>query len=186
MTDSKKDKRKLYFIAIIPPAPFFDTALALKHYFRDRYGSKASLNSPPHITLHMPFQWNEDKEPKLLERLSLFSEGNMSLHLEFNNFGCFPPRVIFIDLKKSQDLENYQQQLHRFCKTELNLFNANYKAKPFHPHLTLAFRDLKKAAFYEAWLEFKEKDFEGEFSSKGFTLLKHNGKQWNVLKEFTS
>jgi 2'-5' RNA ligase len=29
----------------------------------------------------------------------------------------------------------------------------------FHPHITIAFRDLKKAVFYKAWEEYKSKLF---------------------------
>jgi 2'-5' RNA ligase len=69
-------------------------------------------------------------------------------------------------------------------KVYLNLFNAQYKDQPFHPHLTLAFRDLKKPAFYKAWQEFKEKKCEATFSVTEIVLLKHNGKIWNVYNNF--
>ena len=47
---------KLYFIAIVPPSPIYEEAFEQKVYFKTKYNSKASLNSPPHITLHMPFK----------------------------------------------------------------------------------------------------------------------------------
>ena len=59
---SQKAKQKLYFIAIVPPSPIYDEALEQKEYFKAKYNSKASLNSPPHITLHMPFRWSEKEE----------------------------------------------------------------------------------------------------------------------------
>ncbi|MBK5277935.1 MAG: 2'-5' RNA ligase family protein, partial [Bacteroidia bacterium] len=66
----------------------------------------------------------------------------------------------------------------------LNIFNAQYKDMPFHPHLTLAFRDLKKPMFEKAWEEFKSKEYSESFAAKHFTLLKHNGKVWESLKDF--
>ena len=59
-------KEALYFLAIIPPSPLYEEALELKNYFKENYQSKASLNSPPHITLHMPFQWKQEKEEDLV------------------------------------------------------------------------------------------------------------------------
>ncbi|MCI0750814.1 MAG: 2'-5' RNA ligase family protein [Flammeovirgaceae bacterium] len=174
----------LYFIALIPPEPLFTEAMNLKVYFRDHFESKASLNSPPHITLHMPFQWRAEKEGMLSEQLSLFSAQQEPFEVEFNNFSSFAPRVVFIDVKKSDKLHDLQKSLLRFCKQELNLFNANYKDLPFHPHLTLAFRDLKKLAYSKAWEEFADKKFEGKFTVDKMSLLKHNGKVWKVLKEF--
>lgn len=175
---------QLYFIAIIPPSPFFEEAQSLKEYFRDEYHSKASLNSPPHITLHMPFEWKEKKEDKLIAGLRDFSLGKNRFTISFNNFFCFAPKVIYIDIAPCQSLTFLQQELFRFCKINLNLFNAQYRDLPFHPHLTLAFRDLKKDLFTKAWQEFKEKKFSGEFQVNRIFLLKHNGTHWQLFHDF--
>jgi 2'-5' RNA ligase len=173
-----------YFIAIIPPPPVSDDALRLKHYFRDQYNSKASLNSPPHITLHMPFKWKEEKEGDLLEALAQFATGREAFKVELINFKAFPPRVIFIDVEANPLLNALNKDLHRFCKRSLNLFNADYKDLPFHPHLTLAFRDLKKPMFAKAWEEFQQRTFSARFNVGSFVLLKHSGKIWEPFREF--
>ncbi len=46
MSSSAADLYRLYFLAIVPPSPLYEEALALKHHFKDHYNSKASLNSP--------------------------------------------------------------------------------------------------------------------------------------------
>ena len=181
----KVEKRKLYFIAIIPTSPVYEEALELRKYFKTQYGSKAALNSPPHITLHMPFLWNEEKEKKLIEKLLIFSKECDPLKVCMDNFSGFPPRVIFINVTESDALIALQKNLDRFFKTELDVFNANYKKQPFHPHLTLAFRDLKKAQYHKAWEEFAKKEFKAEFMADKIALLKHNSKSWNILKEFS-
>jgi 2'-5' RNA ligase len=174
----------LYFIAVIPPEPVYNDALKLKHYFKEKYHSKASLNSPPHITLHMPFQWKEDKEAELVKTFQQFLPGIEPFLLHLSGFGAFPPRVLFIDVAKNEILETLHQELHRYCKKKLNVFNASYKDKGFHPHVTLAFRDLKKPMFVKAWEEFEHKDYSGEFKVDRFALLKHNGKIWEIFQEF--
>jgi 2'-5' RNA ligase len=184
MAVKKAEKLIQYFIAVVPPSPIYDQALAFKHHFKDQFNSKASLNSPPHITLHMPFKWKEEKEDELLSRFKNFSTSVKPFALQLLNFNAFPPRVIFIDVAESEQLISLQKDVQRFCKKELNLFNADYKDQPFHPHITLAFRDLKKNVFAEAWLEFKNKKFEAEFIVDRFVLLKHNGRIWEVFKEF--
>ncbi len=180
-----KEGTALYFIAIVPPSPIFEQATLLKNHFKEHYQSKASLNSPPHITVHMPFEWKEKREAELVSKLALFSKGKQRIDLQFQNFGCFSPRVIFVNVLESEVLRNFQYELHRFCKAELNIFNAHYKDLPFHPHMTLAFRDLKKLMFERAWDEFKDKEFSGSFSADHFTLLKHTGKVWELFKEFS-
>jgi 2'-5' RNA ligase len=180
------DVKKLsqYFIAIVPPSPVYDDALEQKQYFKDHYQSKASLNSPPHITLHMPFRWREEKETELVQRLNQFTSNIQPFTITLDNFSSFPPRVIFINVMKSADLEQLYLDLKRFCKRELNLFNADYKEQPFHPHLTLAFRDLKKPNYQRAWHEFEQKKYRAEFPVKSIALLKHDGKTWQVFHDF--
>jgi 2'-5' RNA ligase len=182
---TKPENDNRYFVAIIPPAPVHEEALAIQKSLKDLYNSKAALNSPPHITLHMPFLWKAPKEKQLIEKLGDFASRYDPIKLCLDNFSSFPPRVIFINVTESDALNRMQKDLHRFFKTELNIFNANYKEQPFHPHLTLAFRDLKKASYQEAWREFAKKQFKAEFMMDKIALLKHNGKTWDVLKEFT-
>ncbi|HEY3402123.1 MAG TPA: 2'-5' RNA ligase family protein [Ohtaekwangia sp.] len=184
MSARSEEKLKQYFIALIPPPPVYDDALRLKNYFRDQYNSKASLNSPPHITMHMPFRWKEAKENDLIESLRGFSLGRSSFKLQLLNFGAFAPRVIFIDVTPHEELARLSKELHRFCKRDLNLFNAAYKDQAFHPHLTLAFRDLKKPMFLKAWEEFQERKFSASFTVDKLVLLKHNGKVWDVFRQF--
>jgi 2'-5' RNA ligase len=177
-------KESKYFIAIIPPSPIYEEALAWKHFFKDNYQSKASLNSPPHITLHMPFLWKEEKEKVLIEKLDAFSNGRSSLTIQLNNFSCFEPRVIFIDVVKTEELAFLQKEMERFCKRTFQLFNADYRDLAFHPHMTLAFRDLKKQVFAQAWGEVKDKPMSGSFIADQFVLLKHNGVSWDVIRAF--
>jgi 2'-5' RNA ligase len=176
---------KLYFIAFVPPEPAFSDAMNLKLYFKEKYKSKAALNSPPHITLHMPFQWSETRETDLVQKLHTFFKAFDPIKLCLDNFGSFAPRVIFLNITASVELINFQKSLQRFSKRELNLFNANYKEEPYNPHLTLAFRDLKKSIYTSAWEEFRSKEYKAEFVADAVTLLKHDSKTWQAYKHFT-
>jgi 2'-5' RNA ligase len=165
-----------YFIAIIPPEPIASEIYGIKEYF-SKYKSTASLNSPTHITLHMPFEWA--KEEKLISTLKKFEVA--PFEIELKDFACFEPRVIFIDIVKNKDLESTQSKLMAFCKKELNLFNGDYQDRAFHPHVTLAFRDLRKPMFFEAWNEFKERKYSATFQCSQISLLKHDGKFWREI-----
>src|SRR5258708_31800892 len=174
------DKNR-YLLAIIPPSPIFDQALDYKHYFKDRYQSKASLNSPPHITLHMPFEWKDSKEVYLVEAFQKISFAFTAVKVRLKNFDCFSPRVIFIRVIPSEELIVLQHNMRQFCKKELGLFNADYKDIPLNPHVTLAFRDLKKSKFALAWEEFKDNKYEREFIVDKISLLKFVETKWNVM-----
>jgi 2'-5' RNA ligase len=181
----KKKEEKLYFVAIVPPSPIYEETLEHKAYFKAKYNSKASLNSPPHITLHMPFRWNEQHEQELASHLKSFADQNPPVTIQLKDFSSFPPRVIFINVVITPELESLQKNLQRYFKRQLNIFNANYKELPFHPHLTLAFRDLKKPNYQKAWDEFVTKNYQATFLANTLALLKHSGSVWEVHKEFT-
>jgi 2'-5' RNA ligase len=173
-----------YFIAVVPPSPVLEQAQQWKEYFKLEFNSKAALHSPPHITLHMPFEWKTAKEHVLLENLATFAQTQKSFNVELNGFGSFAPRVIFIQVVKNQELQTLQSALVRFCKTELNLFNANRLDQPYQPHLTVAFRDLKKADFPKAWAFVRDLDFNARFTCQELVLLKHDGRVWQQAKPF--
>jgi 2'-5' RNA ligase len=62
---------------------------------------------------------------------------------------------------------------------------ATAPARPFVPHMTVAFRDLQPAQFRAAWPQFKARLFQGSFLASALTLLLHDGKRWQVFAEFS-
>lgn len=174
-----------YFLAIIPPSSIGEEVMEIKSYFKEAYGCRAPLRSPAHITLQMPFLWQPEKEEALIESLTHFAQNQNAFPVELNDFDCFEPKVIFIKVVKNDALKALQKALVVHLKTALGIFNANYKDRGFNPHITVAFRDLKKPFFYQAWEEFREKPFQGNFPVQSFWLLRHDGKQWQVLREIS-
>lgn len=174
---------QLYFVAVVPPDPLKTELQKLKEYFRDKYDSAKSLNSPPHITLHMPFKWREGKETKLLHALEECCSSLTPFSVDLTGFAAFPPRVIYVQPAESLELHDLQKTVARAMRLSLNLFNADYQNRGFHPHITLAFRDLKKPRFHEAWGEFENKPFEASFLVESICLLKHNGNSWDILRD---
>lgn len=173
-----------YFIAIVPNEPLLSQIQELKKNIFDVYGTKGALRSPGHITLHMPFSWEEDKEEKLISSLQNFSF-EKEFQITLSGFSCFEPRVIFINVEGNDLLFQMQQQLVRYVKQNLQLFNQSDDMRGFHPHVTIAFRDLKKPVFYKMWEEYKDKKFNASFNCKTICLLKHLDDRWQVYKTFT-
>lgn len=171
-----------YFLAILPNEPLASEIVKVKQYFAEVYGSKGALRSPAHLTLHMPFLWKEKKEPMLINLLAQTTNVN-SFKIELNGFGAFPPKAIFIKNKPCAELGVFQKQLTHFTWREMKLYNPTHN-RGFHPHITVAFRDLKKEYFHKIWPEFEHKSFEGILEVGSFWLLKHDGKQWHPFHEF--
>jgi 2'-5' RNA ligase len=171
-----------YFIAIVIPQPFQTALMEFKDVVKNEFNSKGALRSPAHITLHMPFEWKEEKESILINTLKQF-KFNESFGVELRNFSCFEPRVLFVDVVKNDVLNALQNELVVYVKKNLQLFNQANDMRGFHPHVTIAFRDLKKEKFYQAFEYFKVKTYHASFITKSFCLLKHTGKEWLVAEE---
>ena len=154
--------------------------MQVKMDFGKKYNCKASLNSPPHITLHMPFRYPEKKEKHLIEVLEQFII-HPPVNVELDGYACFPPRVIYINTPLTPELNAVFDQVKKTMRS-LNVFNAGYQDRGFHPHLTIAFRDIKKSVFPTAWEEYQAKSYSKTFVAERVVLLKHNGKHWEEFK----
>lgn len=174
----------LYFIAVVPPDPIATAVKDIKEDIAERFSSKAALRSPAHITLHMPFRWPDRKLEKLRDAVSSLAETTPRFPVSLEGFDAFVPRVIFVKVEENPALEQLQNDLLRIFRQELGIFNGNYKERPFHPHMTIAFRDLKPRNFKLAWDEYKNKPISFHFSCESITLLKHSGKEWQRFKTF--
>lgn len=170
----------LYFIALIPPEPWKEAVTELKKEF-STYKSFHALKSPPHVTLIPPFRMGADSEPKLKRELNEFAASRHQFSLRVVGFGAFKPRVIFLEIELSDDLTALYDGITRdFGYLIEDSFRSN---KRFHPHMTLAFRDLTKSMFHKAWDHYRDKEFSFEFQVESVYLLKHNGKFWDVMLE---
>ncbi|MCU0361520.1 MAG: 2'-5' RNA ligase family protein, partial [Bacteroidia bacterium] len=171
-----------YFIAIVLPEPIQGKIENIKHTLFQKHGLKGALRSPAHITLHRPFEWREEKEKNLIDALKGFNPGG-AFDLRLHNFGFFEPRVIYADVVPNGSLNILYNNLLRFAKRELKLFNEAEDMRGFHPHVTIAFRDLKKPLFYELREQFVKETIDENFQCHTFSLLKLHEK-WEVLHNF--
>jgi len=171
----------LYFIAIVPPVDIQQEITALKHEIAEKYGSTHALNSPPHITLHMPFKWKDKRYDELVEVMKNLNAEMEPFEVRLKGFDFFEPRVVFVNVVENEKLNQLQKKVVEACRKQLKLDNANYKNRPFHPHVTIGFRDLKKAQFYEARKDFEERVASFEFRVEEITLLRHDGKRWSAI-----
>ncbi|MEM9922867.1 MAG: 2'-5' RNA ligase family protein [Cyanobacteria bacterium P01_D01_bin.50] len=174
----------LYFIALLPPQEIQDYANEIKQYFADNYDSKHAQKSPPHITLQPPFEWDSNNLPLLEECLKKFAMGRDAIPITLNGYNAFAPHVIYIDVVQTPDLMNLQADLMFCLETNLGIVDKLGKSRNFTPHMTVAFKDLKRSKFKAAWIEFENRELHFEFNAQKLTLLKHENKRWNIAKEF--
>ena len=173
----------LYFIALLPPADLRADIEALKEEMHRRFGARHALKAPAHLTLQMPFKRSPDQEAALTSGLAEFAANEARFTVELNGFGCFPPRVIFIKVAHHEPVVGLFERLREHLLGPMG-FAAAAVSKRFHPHLTIATRDLARPAFKTAWAEFKSREFQATFEADSLCLLKHNGRAWDIHEAF--
>lgn len=172
-----------YFIAIMPDAALREKVNQLKEAFKSTYGAQHALKTPAHITLQKPFRQAVQQQKKMIDQLAAFASQQKPFSVELKGYGSFPPRVIYIAVKNPDPVLNLHAGLKDTLIKQLN-FEVNEVSQKINPHMTLAHRDLGANMFHKAWNEFKDLTLEATFEAQSLYLLKHNGKNWEVFKEF--
>lgn len=166
-----------YFLAIVPEGAIQDNCTEIKNEIRDQFNVKYALKSPAHVTLKMPFSYNEAKEEKLIQDLRKFLIQFESFPISIGGVDTFGKRVIFLKIKADDRLTKLQAELKVFCKRELTLVDE-LSDRNFHPHMTIAFKDLKEIHFDEILNLVKERSVQEEYFVSNIHLLKRIEGRW--------
>ncbi len=178
-TKKPEPGRRLYFIAWVLPEPLQSEITDFKELADELFYSRHALKSPAHITFIPPFYASEEEVDDLTGSLTELLKRENPIWVEFNGFDKFGRRVIFVNVTENPALVKFQKRLY-------NWFKQNYqgKLKPnrFHPHATVAFRDLQEEFFDDAWSFFSQMDYEDRAVMNEIHILKHENKKWRVIK----
>jgi 2'-5' RNA ligase len=173
----------LYLIAILPPPEIDLKVSTWKGYMLNRYGCRVAMKSPAHITLIPPFHFKDEQAELLKDFLAAFTKNATGFPIELQNFAAFPPRVIFVQVQANEKLAVLKHSLEQEMIS--NGYPVKTENRPFHPHVTIANRDLSKQDFPEAWQYFKNLSYKASFKAEAITLLKHDGQTWNRFADAT-
>lgn len=146
----------------------------------EKYNCKVGLKSPSHITLVPPFWLEDDKEQQLISDIDSLSKHLYTFNISTSNFSAFKPKTIFIAVTSSKQLNEVKKATDEVFKND-SFYNIKIDTRPFHPHITIATRDLFKKHFFEIWPWFAERKFEEEWIAEGISILRHNKKNWDVI-----
>jgi 2'-5' RNA ligase len=167
--------KTLYFIAIVFEPALEQRIRKLKLIARDKFDSARALRSPAHITMVPPFHYPCEQIDELLSIVDSFPM--MKSPLTLSAAGHFGNRVIYIECDQHQALRACKQQLDK----QLAPFGVTKKEGRFHPHITVAFKDLKPERFNAAWHYFKGHCNLGQSRYYRLALLENKRDGWHIL-----
>lgn len=172
----------LFYIALIPPDPLRSEVTAMKEQLKEEYGLKHALRSLPHITLVPPFRMDTETHQELSRLLSRLAQEQDPFPLRLDGFEVFGNRVIYIRIDQDDRLMEAQEVLASACSRLLG--KRPGPDRPYHPHLTLAHRDLTPELFLEIWPLFEEQTFERDFVADTYYLMRHRGTHWEPQENY--
>lgn len=172
----------LYFLAVLAPADVSEELTAFKQYAASNFESSRALHSPPHITLIPPFSWPTQRLSDVIREVERVAGAMPPFWLSLRNFNSFPPRVIFVDVPENEALTALQVTLSQHLHQQLNMGGEDKRG--FHPHMTVAFKDLRRRLFAPAWAYFSKINYERTYEVREIALLRHNNQEWEVIRRF--
>src|SRR5688572_16921578 len=175
-----KPGHDMYYVAIICPPELDDRIHDYKLWMKENFGSKAALRSPAHITIIPPFFLEKEKETLLIKVMDDFISVQDPIQIELAGFDHFGKKVIVVKVQDNPQLQQLKSDAdiyfsHHFKK------EIKKEARSFHPHISIANRDIPQGEFNRAWDHFKEKKLDETFPARSLSLLKLSPGKWNVI-----
>lgn len=179
-------KENLYFIALIPQKEVRNKITIVKEDFAKRFNNRKALKVYPHITLKAPFKYPADLHDDVANWFSDLKITHHTFNIQLKNFGAFHNKhnlMVFVNLIITHELTVIQNKIisgfKSFFPEGIHPIDLKFK-----PHVTIAYRDLLPEQFQKAWLEYKSKSYNATFQVKGFYLLQHDTKKWNLVSTY--
>lgn len=176
-------KASLYFMALVPGEELRERVRLLKEEMKQRYNVKHALKSPAHVTLQMPFKRSEAEEATICRELEDFATQQQPFRVLLTGFDHFSTRVIFLKVEPPEPVADLHGRLASLLEQRLG-FGRQELSQRFHPHMTIATRDLNASKFAQAWPTFTGREFTDSFTADSLCLLKHNGHHWEIYRWF--
>lgn len=180
MYPQRPESHKMYYAAIVCPPETDEKIFQLKEWMRKQFGCVVALKSPGHITLIPPFWMDETREQELLDHLHSFKSDYFPLEIQLNGFSYFDDRVLFVQVNENANMSELRLQTEaHFLQSFSNEIRKD--ERPFHPHVTIANRDVSPSAFIKAWQHFEKEQFETSFTVNTISILKLKESRWGVI-----
>jgi 2'-5' RNA ligase len=122
------------FIALKLPTEIIDDVIYIrKKIFQDEIKRKWEEKDKQHLTLKFLGDVEETKIELIIKKLEGVLKGREKISLEFDKFGFFLPRILWLSLKADKNLNEIVSQI----ENEMQDLGFEKEKRSFKPHITL-------------------------------------------------
>lgn len=178
-------KEHIYMLAIMPPTELAQDIRNIQLEIGRKYDTKEAIKRPVHITLVPPYKATAETEETIINEMTEWAALQIPFPVTLENYGVFRNRspVLYISVARNDLLQLFHKDLDRKVRQVLPGTDIR-KNMPFHPHVTVGFKDLSPEQFVHAEREYNNKEFFSTFVVDHFYFWKHNGSNWEVQADF--
>lgn len=184
MEDKPDLKTELKLVAIVPPEPLFSFIREEQQYIADTWGPRKALRVPPHLTLVPPISVTEAELIVLESILKDAAASHKTFTLRVNGYDAFMPKVIFIKPAYPKELHMLYTNIIDTVIARIPHVMNKYPDDTFHPHFTIAYRDLEPDMFKDIWKYFKNKKAKFSVQIHQISIFDKSDAGWIIGKQF--
>ena len=173
----------IYLLAIIPPHELSLEIHQIRLQCSEKFGVLKALKPPVHISMYRPFRLEEEFEDNFILLIQSAIAEQEVFEQKIENFNAFNTHAIVLRALLNTGILNLYDTISTIMK-EKGIDKHPTDIFPFHPHLTIAYRDIKPDVFPLMWEDYKDKKYNASFRADHLSLLKHDGNQWLVIKNY--
>eukprot|EP00892_Ulva_mutabilis_P009486 jgi/Ulvmu1/690/UM010_0062.1 len=167
-----KTHKDLWFAALMLPNELSVRVGTIIQDVSSKFDTGVST-APPHITLIPPFRMEQANLPALETTLTAFAGGCAPVQIDLRGFGCFEPRVLYIDVVRGEVM-GVKERLDAAVQGQCAF--VPMERRSFTPHVSIASKRVTPESFEEAWAYLHDQDFEATWLGSEISLLKFNGR----------
>ena len=177
-------KENLKLIAIVPPEPVFSEIRKEQEYIANTWGPQHALRTPPHLTIIPPLSLTSSEIGWLFGMGSAVAGTISPFRVELKDFSSFKPRVIFINPIVPRELHELYEIWYDALMVKMPHVLDKYPDRPYHPHVTLAHKDVTHPQFDKIWNHYAGKRYRAYFQVDHFCILSYHEHGWEVERKY--
>lgn len=174
----------LKLIAIVPPEPVFTEIRKEQEFIAKTWGPKHALRTPPHITIIPPIALTSGQTGWLSGMAYALAGHAVPFTFKLYDFDFFRPKVVYVRPVVSPELQELHDLWHQALLARMPHILDQYPDRPYHPHLTLAHKDVPGAQFEAMRKYYTAKTYRAEFLVDHFCILSHQGEGWVIERRY--
>lgn len=174
--------QQTHFIGVLLPEDITLTLEDCRRYMNQAYGCKSGHKTPIHVTLVPPFALQEEFSTRdlvsAIEKYVLPQNLGFLAHIE--NFDAFGDRTIFANVISSEKWTKLRDEtVKAILKTCPGCTKKDQR--PFHPHGTIANRDIPLGVMKKALETMNELNLVEDFPVDNITIFERQGFCWEAV-----